>query len=111
MDLYIYITIIIVGVGMLTWYFVVLPTEKRIEMIRQWLLQAVVLAEQELGSKTGVLKLSKVYDMFITKFPLLSKIITFKKFESLVEDAVKELEVLIDKNVNVENYIKYSNKK
>lgn len=108
MEMYIYLTLIIIGIGMFVWYLVALPNEKRIALIRVWLLQAVTLVEKEVGGGgTGAIKLSKVYDMFVKQFPFLSKVVSLDLFKTLVNDALKELEELIEKNVNVENYIKY----
>lgn len=38
----------------------------------EWLKYAVSMAEKELGKDTGQLKLRRVYDWFIEKFPKLS---------------------------------------
>ena len=49
---------------------------------KQGIIQALVYmtgkAEKELGSKTGQMKLRLVYNMFVEKYPVLSKIIPFR---------------------------------
>lgn len=60
-----------------------------IEKVRVWLLEAVCLAEKELGSGTGKLKLVTVYSMFIEKFPKFSKIMPFTLFSKLVDEALE----------------------
>ena len=54
--------------------------DEQIHQVKEWLLYAVMEAEKELGSGTGALKLRFVYDMFITKFPLLVALIPFSTF-------------------------------
>lgn len=93
------------------WYIivaiVVFATECVFEKnrIRAWLLNAVVYAEKELGNGTGVLKLRYVYDLFITKFPIISKIISFAMFSKLVDSALEEMRIQLAKNSNIKNYI------
>ena len=48
--------------------------------LKNWLLFAVAAAEKALGSQTGELKLRMVYDQFLTKFPVVSKFMSFKAF-------------------------------
>lgn len=55
----------------------------------EWLKYAVAIAEKDLGSGTGQLKLRQVYDMFIDKFPAFSSICPFFIFSNLVDIALK----------------------
>ena len=71
---------------------------QRINQIRGWLLQAVILAEAEFGSGTGRLKLSSVYDRFCARFPWLAKIISFEKFGEYVDQVLAEMRQLIAQN-------------
>lgn len=80
-------------------YFI---NEKR---IKQWLLQAVVQAEKELGSGTGKIKLSAVYDMFIERFPVVSKLVSFNTFSSMVDDVLETIRKLLESNKSLEEYI------
>ena len=63
--------------------------EERINCIKEWLKYAVVLAEKELGSGTGQLKLRKVYDMAVTKFPQIMLFISFDTFSKWVDEALE----------------------
>lgn len=85
--------------------FFKLPVAAQKERIKQWLLWAVSLAEQKFGGGTGQLKLREVYDKFITKFPFISKIISFQAFSNLVDDALVDMKEMLDKNDNINNII------
>lgn len=78
--------------------FIRQPRKQQIETLKEWLKYAVSVAEQELGSGTGKLKLRYVYDMFIGTFPALSKILSFDKFSELVDEALVWMEAQIDTN-------------
>ena len=83
-----------------------LPDNEQIEQVKQWLLYAVAKAEKELGSGTGQIKLRYVYNMFIAKFPAVALFLTFEEFSNLVDEALQELQELIDKNSSIEALIK-----
>lgn len=78
------------------------PTEQQLAQIKAWLLSAVILAEKEFGAGTGKLKLSIVYNEFISKFPWIAKIMTFESFSRYVDDALGEMKELL----NDDNYAK-----
>lgn len=80
--------------------------EKR---VLEWLLAAVTMAEKELGSGTGKLKLRSVYDMFIVKFPIFSKIISFERFSMLVDQALEQMRTIISNNKAVQAFVGVSN--
>ena len=91
--------------GIMICCFLKLSKEKQIEMIKQWLILAVVEAEKKLGEKTGQLKLRYVYDLFIKRFKFASKLITFEQFSALVDESLKIMRELIQNNPNVAAYI------
>lgn len=98
----------ILGVAVLVGFiyeFTKLSKERQIEIVKEWLLLAVIQAEKELGSGTGQVKLRYVYDMFIKRFKLLSKIITFEQFSQLVDEALDIMRSMITNNKNIANYI------
>lgn len=74
------------------------------QKVKNWLVYAVSLAESELGSGTGQLKLRSVYNMFILRFPKLSMIITFTRFSDLVDDALDIMREML-KNDKIANII------
>lgn len=65
---------------------------------KEWLKWAVVYTEKMLGEKTGQLKLRYCYDMFIQRFPVFSKIISFENFSKMVDEALKFLENQLNNN-------------
>ena len=73
--------------------------------VREWMLYAVTEAERELGVGTGQLKLRKVYDKFLTKFPKLSIFISFETFSSWVDIALDKMREMIEKNAAMQNLI------
>lgn len=85
--------------------FINKPTDEQIKKVKQWLLFAVAQAEKELGSGTGQLKLRFVYDMFLIKFPYLSRFISFEMFSKLVDEALDRFEELIRSNEKIQNYV------
>lgn len=85
--------------------FFKLPTEEQLDNLRAWLLGAVTEAEKELGGGTGQLKLRRVYDLFVARFPWLAKVITFNTFSEMVDDALDEMRALLQKNEAVEAYV------
>ena len=87
------------------YYFMTLSKDKQIQMVKNWLLLAVVEAEKALGSGTGQLKLRYVYDLFITRFKYLSLVISFPQFSMLVDEALDTMRNMIANNKQVEQYI------
>ena len=85
--------------------FIKLPKNQQLEKVKQWLLIAVTEAEKALGSGTGRLKLSYVYDLFVTKFPWLAKIVPFETFSTLVDEVLEDMRKLIEANPNVNEYV------
>lgn len=81
------------------------PTEEQIRQVQEWLLYAVVVAEQHLGDGTGQLKLRQVYDMFLTKFPWIAKLITFSYFSELVDEALIRMKEMLESNKIVKHMV------
>lgn len=75
------------------------------EKAKKWLLLACLEAEKEFGSKTGVIKLRYVYDMFLATFPVLSKFVSFEQFSDMVDTALEEMKHLISTNMAVYNFV------
>lgn len=80
------------------------PTEEQIENIKEWLLYAVTVAEQELGGGTGQLKLKYVYDMAIDKFKWLS-FIPFETFSGWVDEALEIMKEMLNSNEQIRNLV------
>jgi hypothetical protein len=105
MDNIILILLTLLGIGAFAFWFYKLGKEKQIEMIKQWLVWAVIQAEKELGEKTGQVKLRHVYDMFIKRFKFASKLITFEMFSQMVDEALIAMRHLIETNQSIAAYI------
>ena len=78
--------------------FVGYPTEKKKQEIRKRLLTYVTAAEFELGSKTGQIKLSQVYDEFCKNFPYVKKWISLEEFEDMVDDVLPTMREILEKS-------------
>lgn len=73
--------------------------------VKEWLLYAVAIAERELGSGTGKLKLRQVYENFIVAYPVISKIVPFEIFSAWVDEALVEMRKIIETNFDIKAYI------
>lgn len=91
--------------GIAAYRYFKLPSEEQLEKVRQWLLKAVTEAERELGGGTGQLKLRTVYDAFLTKFPWLAPLVSFKRFSELVDEALAEMRKMLAQNKAVQAYV------
>lgn len=81
------------------------PSDEQLAKVRKWLLFAVCEAEKLFGSNTGQIKLRYVYDLFVSKFPWMAKIVSFEFFSRLVDDALEEMRELLDQNDAVAEYV------
>ncbi len=88
-------TLVVIG------YFVLSGTKS----LSNWLLMAVTLAERDLSSGTGRLKLVQVYTDFVSAYPILSKIIPFAVFSAMVDSALEEMRHLIRTNSNIKKFV------
>lgn len=91
--------------GWFIWYMIKMPKEQRWAKIVEWLHYAVVEAEKDLGGETGQLKLVKVYDMFISKFPFINLIISYATFKILVDKALDWMRLTIETNKKIAAYV------
>lgn len=98
------IAIIVVSVIAVITYFQ-LPRSEKIKKVQEWLLYAVEKAEEEFGSATGQIKLRYVYDMFVTKFPAISKVISFDTFSFMVDAALIEFKKILKGNQALQNKV------
>lgn len=85
--------------------FLKLPTKQQIEAVKQWLVYACIEAEKALGSKTGILKLRYVYDLFVSKFPWLAQIVSFEYFSGLVDEALETVRKQLESNKAIKNLV------
>ena len=85
--------------------FIKLPRDKQLSKVQEWLLWAVTEAEKQFGGGTGQLKLRYVYDLFLTRFPVVAKLIPFETFSMMVDNALEKMRKLLETNVQVEAYV------
>lgn len=85
--------------------FVLLGKDKQIEKIKEWLLFAVIQAEQRLGGGTGKVKLRYVYDMFVSKFKVISVLVSFDEFSDMVDEALDIMRDMLKNNEAVKQYV------
>ena len=85
--------------------FAGLPTESQIAKVKEWLIFACMEAEKELGKETGNLKLRMVYDMFLTKFSWLAKVISFEQFSKMVDESLDRFKHLLESNNAIKNIV------
>lgn len=100
------IGVVVIGLGIVTVCdFLQLPRKNQIAKVKQWLIFAVVEAEKQLGSGTGQLKLRKVYDQFVARFPMIALHISFETFATWVDEALQEMQNIIEQNDKVKKYL------
>lgn len=85
--------------------FVNMPTEEQIKKVKEWLLYAVVEAEKELGGGTGTIKLRYVYDLFVTTFPEVAKLVPFDTFSKWVDEVLVYMRRLLESNLDIRYYV------
>ena len=105
LDNVIIIAIVAILIGVFAVWFFRLGKEKQMQIIKEWLLLAVIKAEKELGDGTGQVKLRFVYDMFIDKFRFVSMFISFSQFSDLVDLALITMKDMIANNNQIKEYI------
>lgn len=79
--------------------------KNKIEIVRNWLLVTITEAEKIYGAKTGAIKLSYVYDMFISRMPDLAAAIPFETFSSLVDEVLTTFRKMVNDNKAVKTYV------
>lgn len=84
--------------GHAIYVFVKMPSDKQLNKVREWLLYAVTKAEKELGGGTGQIKLRYVYDMFVTRFAWLARVISFEAFSMMVDEALERMKKMLESN-------------
>ena len=98
-------TIVLIGAGYSVYVFIKKPSTEQLKSLKEWMLWAVTKAEKELGSGTGKLKLRYVYDMFITKFPWLRNTISFEIVSMMIDDALEEMRIMLERNKAVKDFV------
>lgn len=87
------------GLGMFLDKFIKKSKAQKMQTVKDWLLYAIAMAERELGSGTGRIKLGQVYEQFLLVFPQLQRFISFDTFAKMVDDVLEEFAELVEENV------------
>ena len=95
---------IIVAIVLVAIVLIVLAI-KQPKKVREWLVYSVTRAEKDLGGGTGKIKLRKVYDMFVYKYPVISFLISFDTFCKWVDVALDTMNEMLKDNKNLKAYI------
>lgn len=95
--LFVVLTATAVG-GYTVYVFFKMPSDRQLKKVQEWLLYAVTMAEQKLGGGTGQIKLRYVYDMFVTRFTWLARVVTFEMFSMMVDDALEKMKTMLECN-------------
>lgn len=95
----------VIAVGYWVRKFTEQPTDEQINKVKEWLLYAVIMAEKELGSGTGALKLRYVYSMFVDKFPSLVSVISFEMFSWYVDEVLEQMKHLLETNKDIAVFV------
>lgn len=85
--------------------FFKLPTNEQLAKIKEVLLVWVIQAEKELGGGTGQVKLRYVYDLFVSRFPAIAKVVKFETFSGWVDEALEQMREMLKSNENLEAYV------
>lgn len=73
---------------------------------KSWLVWAVAEAETLFGGGTGKLKLRYAYELAISRFPTIAKLIPFSVFSAMVDGALVIMREMIENNGKIANVIK-----
>lgn len=76
---------------------------------KEWLVWGVTEAESYLGSGTGQLKLKYVYNLAITRFPLITKLISFNMFSKLVDFSLIRMREMLENNEMIKKALETDN--
>ena len=98
--------IIVIASVSMAYNFVKMPTATQIKALKEWLKYAVAMAEKELKSGTGQLKLRMVYDMALSKFSWLGSLISFEDFSGYVDEALVWFNSQLESNSAVKTLVK-----
>lgn len=83
MELAIYIILAVVAIAAIVLAFIY-----RRSLLLNWILEAVINAEKELGSGKGAEKLKQVHTRVVEKFPIIGRIMPFGLFSTMVDGAL-----------------------
>ena len=83
-------------------HFTRMPGKKQEAKIKIWMLFAVTEAERQLGGGKGHVKLRRVSDGFVKRFPKAAKTVTFEMFLRWVDEALVEMKKMLEPEIWLE---------
>lgn len=95
----------LLALGSMIYRFIRLSQDQKIANVKEWLKWAVTMAEKELGSGTGQLKLRQVYNMAISEFPWIVQVISFELFSKWVDEALEWMESQLESNKAIQELV------
>lgn len=105
----------VIGIALLTavvagiYNIIKTPSSTQVKKVKEWLLFAVIEAEKTLGSGVGAVKLVYVYDLFVSRFTWIAKVISFEMFSRLVDEALETMKDMLKENKNVRRLVEDPN--
>ncbi len=78
--------------------FLIMEPNKKLSFIKDTIFSLVLMAEKELGSKTGEAKLKLVITTFYKKYPFARFILPENKLIEVIEESVVEMKNILKKN-------------
>lgn len=73
--------------------------------VKEWLINICLELEKEFGEKTGLIKKSNAYAIFVEQYPIISKLISAKTFDKILNEALEIIDEELDKNEKVKEYL------
>lgn len=96
---------LLVGLSIGIYKTIKTPSNTQLKKVKEWLLFAVIEAEKTLGSGVGAVKLAYVYDLFVTRFTWIARLISFELFSVLVDEALETMKDMLKDNKDVRRLI------
>lgn len=97
---------LVIALGAAAYKFLGLPTKTQVVKIKKVLLYWVIQAEKELGSGTGQIKLAYTYELFVTKFKITGRLVSFETFSKWVDEALEQMKNMLATNEQAKEYIR-----
>ena len=72
--------------------------------VREWLINICLELEKEFGEKTGLIKKSNAYAIFVAQYPIISKFISAKTFDKILDEALAIIDEEMNKNEKIKEY-------
>ena len=85
--------------------FLKLTPKQQMKKLQVALFYMVTEAEREMGSETGRVKRSMVWEWLVKRFPVITLFLTEEKYDELLEQALAEFRKLLESNEKLYDYV------